>query len=126
MIRAFVNTIGSTSGRREGGSTITQQLAKNLLVGDELSYQRKIREIIVASRIEHLLSKDEILELYLNTIYFGRSSWGIRKVPRCERETADQANRARCGGNTTGRILVMAGRFSYTLSQLNRVTQARR
>ena len=47
---------------------------KNLLVGEDLTYDRKIREMIVASRVEHTLSKAEILELYLNSVYLGRGS----------------------------------------------------
>ena len=71
------------SGRRpQGGSTITQQVAKNLLVGEELSYERKIREMIVAARIEATLGKDEILEIYLNSVYLGRSSWGVEMAAR--------------------------------------------
>jgi 1A family penicillin-binding protein len=81
VVRAFVDSLGSLR-RPQGGSTITQQLAKNLLVGDDFTYERKIREIIVASRVERLLSKDEILELYLNTIFLGRSSWGIEMAAR--------------------------------------------
>src|SRR6185312_1211420 len=50
----------------QGGSTITQQIVKNLLVGEDLTYDRKIREMIVASRVEHTLSKAEILEHYFN------------------------------------------------------------
>lgn len=76
VIRAFMNTMAN-SGRQQGGSTITQQVVKNLLVGDSLSYERKIREIIVATRVEQTMSKQEILELYLNTIYLGRGAWGI-------------------------------------------------
>src|SRR5207244_8952998 len=56
---------------------ITQQIVKNLLVGEDLTYERKIREMIVASRVEHTLTKAEILELYLNSVYLGRGSWGI-------------------------------------------------
>src|SRR6476660_8824221 len=64
------------------GSTITQQIVKNLLVGEDLTYDRKIREMIVASRVEHTLSKAEILELYLNSVYLGRGSWGIELAAR--------------------------------------------
>lgn len=65
-------------GRRVGGtSTITQQVAKNFLVGDEYSIDRKIREIMIARRMEKALSKDEILELYVNEIYFGRGAYGV-------------------------------------------------
>jgi penicillin-binding protein 1A len=74
MVRAFIGNLG---GQRQGGSTITQQLVKNLLVGDDATYDRKMREMIVASRLERSLSKSEILELYLNAIYLGRGSWGI-------------------------------------------------
>ena len=81
VIRAFVDTLGA-SRRPQGGSTITQQLTKNLLVGDDVTYERKIREIIVSSRVERILTKDEILELYLNSIYLGRGSWGIEMAAR--------------------------------------------
>src|SRR5262247_2226015 len=76
LIRAFVGNLAQ-SGRPQGGSTITQQIVKNLLVGEDLTYERKIREMIVASRLEQTLSKPEILELYLNSVYLGRGSWGI-------------------------------------------------
>jgi penicillin-binding protein 1A len=81
LIRAFIGNLAS-SGRPQGGSTITQQVVKNLLVGEDLTYDRKIREMIVASRVEHALSKAEILELYLNSVYLGRSSWGIEMAAR--------------------------------------------
>jgi penicillin-binding protein 1A len=76
LIRAFVGNLAQP-GRPQGGSTITQQVAKNLLVGDDVSYERKIREMIIATRLERVLSKHEILELYLNSIYLGRSAWGV-------------------------------------------------
>jgi membrane carboxypeptidase/penicillin-binding protein len=81
LIRAFIGNL-TQSGRLQGGSTITQQLVKNLLVGDDLSYERKIREMILAARVERLLTKDEILELYLNSVFLGRSSWGIELASR--------------------------------------------
>ena len=81
LIRAFIGNLAQ-SRRPQGGSTITQQIAKNLLVGDDLTYERKIREMIVASRVERELSKGEILELYLNSVYLGRSSWGIEMAAR--------------------------------------------
>ena len=81
LIRAFIGNLAQ-SGRPQGGSTITQQVVKNLLVGEDLTYERKMREMIVASRIEHALSKDEILELYLNSTYLGRGSWGIEMAAR--------------------------------------------
>ncbi|HEY6670128.1 MAG TPA: transglycosylase domain-containing protein, partial [Methyloceanibacter sp.] len=81
LIRAFIGNLAA-SGRPQGGSTITQQIVKNLLVGEDLTYERKIREMIVASRVEHALSKAEILELYLNSVYLGRGSWGIELAAR--------------------------------------------
>ena len=76
LIRAFIGNLAG-SGRPQGGSTITQQVVKNLLVGENLTYERKIREMIVATRLERTLGKDEILELYLNFVFLGRGAWGI-------------------------------------------------
>src|SRR5690348_1523465 len=81
IIRAFVGNLADPK-RPQGGSTITQQVVKNLLVGDDVTYERKIREMIVASRLESTLSKNEILELYLNSAYLGRGSWGVEMAAR--------------------------------------------
>ena len=81
LIRAFIGNLAQ-SGRPQGGSTITQQVVKNLLVGDDVTYERKIREILVTSRLEHTLTKPEILELYLNSIYLGRNSWGVEMAAK--------------------------------------------
>jgi penicillin-binding protein 1A len=81
LIRAMVSNL-ARPGRPQGGSTITQQVVKNLLVGDDVTYERKMREIIIASRLERSLSKSEILELYLNSIYLGRGAWGIELAAR--------------------------------------------
>ena len=81
IIRAFIGNLANPD-RPEGGSTITQQVVKNLLVGDDVTYQRKIREMIVASRLETTLTKNEILQLYLNSVYMGRGSWGIEMAAR--------------------------------------------
>src|SRR5579862_7013835 len=81
IIRAFIGNLAE-SGRPQGGSTITQQVVKNLLVGDDVTYERKIREMIVASRLENTLSKNDILELYINSVYLGRGSWGIEMAAR--------------------------------------------
>jgi penicillin-binding protein 1A len=71
------------SGRtRQGGSTITQQVVKNMLLDSERSYRRKIREALLSRRLEQELSKDEILELYLNHIYFGHGRYGIEEAAR--------------------------------------------
>ena len=68
--------------RAVGGSTITQQVAKNLLLGDEYSVTRKLKEMILAGRIEQVLTKQEILELYLNEIPLGRRSFGVQAAAR--------------------------------------------
>ncbi len=81
LVRAFVVNM-MQPGRPQGGSTITQQVVKNLLVGDDVTYERKVREIIVTTRLEQTLSKPEILELYLNSIYFGRNAWGVELAAR--------------------------------------------
>ena len=66
-----------TGKRAKGGSTITQQVAKNLLIGNEYSKTRKIKEAILAYRIEDALTKQQILELYLNQIALGRNAFGV-------------------------------------------------
>lgn len=72
------NVFNLASGRRlEGGSTITQQVAKNVLLTNETSLNRKLKEAILANRLEATLSKEQILELYLNEIFLGYRSYGI-------------------------------------------------
>ena len=66
-----------SSRRLEGASTITQQVAKNFLLSNEVSIDRKLKEAILAFRIERALTKERILELYLNQIYLGEGSYGI-------------------------------------------------
>ena len=63
-------------GIRQGASTITQQMVKSLLLTPERTFRRKIREMILARRIEDHFTKDEILYLYVNQIYFGHGAWG--------------------------------------------------
>lgn len=75
--------INVRSGRtRQGGSTITQQVVKNMLLDHERTYSRKVKEALLARRLEQELSKDEILELYLNHIYFGDGNYGIEEAAR--------------------------------------------
>ena len=73
IVRAVINNVSNLiySKRLEGASTITQQVAKNFLLSNEVSLNRKIKEAILAFRIERALSKERILELYLNQIYLG-------------------------------------------------------
>jgi penicillin-binding protein 1A len=77
IVRAVVANLRSGGGREQGASTITQQVAKNFLLTPERSYERKIREALIALRIEAAFSKDRILELYLNEIYLGLSNYGV-------------------------------------------------
>jgi len=79
VIRAIKNNVYNVlkSKRLEGASTITQQVAKNFLLSNEVSIDRKIKEAILAFRIERSLSKERILELYLNQIYLGQGAYGI-------------------------------------------------
>src|SRR6266446_1466985 len=81
LVRAFVVNM-MQPGRPQGGSTITQQVVKNLVVGDDVTYERKIREMIVATDLERVLTKPEILQLYLNSTYLGRGSWGVEMAAR--------------------------------------------
>lgn len=81
IIRAMVQNFRQGE-RVQGGSTITQQLAKNLLLTQERTFQRKIAEIGYAIRIEREYTKDQILEIYLNDIYFGRGVHGIEAAAR--------------------------------------------
>ncbi len=77
IIRAAKRNLNNIGGRPEGASTITQQVAKNFFLSREVSYKRKIKEILLALRIEQILDKDRILELYLNQIYLGFRSYGV-------------------------------------------------
>jgi penicillin-binding protein 1A len=76
ILRAVINLI-KTGERGQGGSTITMQLARNFYLSKEKTYTRKIREIFLAFKIERELSKQQILELYLNKIYLGKRAYGV-------------------------------------------------
>jgi len=79
IIRAIIKNLGNVAKnkRLEGASTITQQVAKNFLLTNEVSMKRKIKEAILAFRIERAYTKERILELYLNQIYLGQGTYGI-------------------------------------------------
>jgi penicillin-binding protein 1A len=79
VLRAIINNISNiiSSKRLEGASTITQQVAKNFLLSNEVSLNRKLKEAILAFRIERALTKERILELYLNQIYLGEGTYGV-------------------------------------------------
>jgi len=81
MVRAMLSNI--RSGQiRQGASTITQQVVKNFLLSPERTFERKIQELILARRLEQALSKQEILGLYLNEIYFGHGRYGVEEAAR--------------------------------------------
>jgi penicillin-binding protein 1A len=86
----YASKMGSGQ-RARGGSTITQQVAKNLLIGDEYSPTRKVKEMILAWRMEGVLSKQQILELYLNQIFLGRNAYGVQAAARAyfDKDVAD-------------------------------------
>ena len=77
IARALVKNVTNRGRRAEGASTITQQVAKNLLLTSERTFDRKLKEAILAVRIERTFKKETILELYLNEIYLGMSSYGV-------------------------------------------------
>ncbi|WP_100330502.1 transglycosylase domain-containing protein [Bacillus xiapuensis] len=81
MGRAFIKNAVS-GGAVQGGSTITQQLTKNALLSPEKTYKRKIEELFLAIEIEKVYKKKEILEMYLNTIYFGSGAWGVQNASK--------------------------------------------
>lgn len=77
MMAALVEAVKSRGRNARGASTITQQVMKNFLLDGSRSVERKIKEIILATRLEQSLSKDKILELYLNEIFLGKNSYGV-------------------------------------------------
>ena len=81
IMRAVFANI-TNKGVAEGGSTITQQLAKNAYLTQDRTYKRKIQEVFLALQLERKYTKDEILELYLNQIYFGQGAYGVQAAAR--------------------------------------------
>ncbi len=77
MAAAFVDAVRSRGETLRGASTITQQVMKNFLLSGDRTAERKIKEIILAARIEQTLTKEQILELYLNEIFLGQNSYGV-------------------------------------------------
>ncbi len=78
IARAILNNVRSGNLNGEGGSTITQQYAKTAFLTPSRTIQRKIKELVISLKLENALTKDQILENYLNTIYFGRGSYGVQ------------------------------------------------
>lgn len=79
ILRANIANVSNylNNRRLEGGSTITQQVAKNFLLSSDVKIERKVKEMLIARRIESAFTKDQILELYLNEIYLGMSAYGV-------------------------------------------------
>ncbi|HEX4866530.1 MAG TPA: transglycosylase domain-containing protein [Acidimicrobiales bacterium] len=82
IARALYQDLRGTSSTRQGGSTITQQYVKNAYLTSERSITRKVKEAVLAVKLERELDKDQILERYLNTIYFGRGAYGVGAASR--------------------------------------------
>jgi penicillin-binding protein 1A len=80
LTRAFINNV--TGQPIQGGSTITQQLAKNLFLSPERTFERKIQEVLLAFWLEHKFSKDQILAMYLNRVFFGSNAYGVEAASR--------------------------------------------
>ncbi len=76
ILRALINNVAA-GGKVQGGSTITQQVVKSLLLTPKKSYERKLKEMVLAMRLERQFTKDEILYLYLNNIYLGSGAYGV-------------------------------------------------
>src|SRR5947207_12070489 len=80
VLRAAISNVANPGKRPEGASGITQQVAKNFLLSNQATLARKIREAILAFRIEETYSKERILELYLNEIYLGAGNYGVAQA----------------------------------------------
>jgi len=97
IVRAGWHVIATGGDKGPGGSTITQQVARNIFLSPEKLYSRKLTEIFIALRIEHELSKDQIIELYLNKMFLGHRSYGVAAAAEYYYgKTLDQLTVAEC------------------------------
>ncbi|HDS29436.1 MAG TPA: penicillin-binding protein 1A, partial [Firmicutes bacterium] len=97
ILRAFRENVASGNLTRQGGSTITQQLVRNLYLTPETTYKRKLAEIILAIKLEQKYSKDEILTFYLNQVYFGSNAYGVEAAAQTYfGHSASECNLAEC------------------------------
>ncbi|MCC6807186.1 MAG: PBP1A family penicillin-binding protein [Deltaproteobacteria bacterium] len=129
LARAIVRGI-ARGGHFKGTSTITQQLVKTMVTGPERSLRRKIREAVLTKRLEDMLSKDDILNIYLNQIVFGRGNYGIEEAARAyfgkSVSEVDVAEAAILGGipknperyNPKGDLAAVKERQKYVLTQM--------
>ena len=132
ILRAALNNL-RPGGGLQGGSTITQQYAKTAFLTPSRTIQRKVKELVISIKLEQQLSKDEILENYLNTIYFGRGSYGINTAAQAYfgidasqlnvAQSAVLASILRSPGNydpglSEGNLERLKGRFQYVINNM--------
>ncbi|MFI8008314.1 transglycosylase domain-containing protein [Streptomyces sp. NPDC086010] len=117
LTRALLRTVGQ--GSAEGGSTITQQYVKNAYLSQDRTYSRKFTEAIMALKLDNKMSKDEILEGYLNTSWFGRGTYGIQRAAQAYYgKDVSELNAGE--GAFLATLLKGAGLYDPTLSTANR------
>jgi membrane peptidoglycan carboxypeptidase len=120
IARALLNNLKSGNLNGEGGSTITQQYAKTAFLSPSRTIQRKIKELVISLKLENSLSKDQILENYLNTIYFGRGSYGVQTAAQQYfNRNADQLSLSQIAGVAS--IFRSPGYYDPSLSKENEV-----
>ncbi|MEP6880551.1 MAG: transglycosylase domain-containing protein, partial [Dokdonella sp.] len=119
ILRAVWLVVTTGSKHVAGGSTITQQVARQFFLSPEVTYTRKLSEIFLAFRIEGALSKDEILELYLNKSFFGNRAYGIAAAAEFYYgKTLDQLSQAECA------MLASLPKFPSTGNPINNLPRA--
>ena len=125
IARALINNLKSGSLNGEGGSTITQQYAKTAFLTSSRTIERKIKELVIAMKLENALTKDQIFENYLNTIYFGRGSYGVQTASQQYfNRNVDQLNLSQTA--VIASILRSPGYYDPSLSEENGVRLEKR
>ncbi len=125
IARALFNNLRSGDLNSEGGSTITQQYAKTAFLTSSRTIERKIKELVIAMKLENALSKDQIFENYLNTIYFGRGSYGVQTASQQYfNRNVDQLNLSQTA--VIASILRSPGYYDPSLSEENGVRLEKR
>lgn len=125
IARALLNNLKSGDLNSQGGSTITQQYAKTAFLTSSRTIERKIKELVIAMKLENALSKDQIFENYLNTIYFGRGSYGVQTAAQQYfNRNVDQLNLSQTA--VIASILRSPGYYDPSLSEENGVRLEKR
>jgi len=120
IARALLNNLKSGDLNAQGGSTITQQYAKTAFLTSSRTIERKIKELVIAMKLENALTKDQIFENYLNTIYFGRGSYGVQTASQQYfNRNVDQLNLSQTA--VIASILRAPGYYDPSLSENNLV-----